>query len=91
MPPTAYQAWLGYYNAKGRALGWDKPKLVAQANAFALGGLGLAEIPELQASTHTSTHTCVRASVGVGGCIWVGAGGRVRACVHTHAHALCNG
>ena len=47
----AYQAWLGYYNAKGRALGWDKPKLVAQANAFALGGLGLHAIPELPAKT----------------------------------------
>ena len=47
----AYQAWLGYYNAKGKALGWDKPKLVAQANAFALGGLGLDSIPELPAKT----------------------------------------
>ena len=47
----AYQAWLGYYKPKMRLLGWDAPKLVEKANGFALGALGLEEVPVLQAKT----------------------------------------
>ena len=47
--PT-YQAWLGYYKAKMKALRWDPPRLVATANSFAAGALGLDEVPTLQAS-----------------------------------------
>ena len=45
----AYQAWLGYYKAKMKALRWDPPRLVATANSFAAGALGLDEVPTLQA------------------------------------------
>jgi ATP-dependent RNA helicase MSS116 len=46
----AYQAWLGYYNGKLRACGWDKRKLVEEANAFSRI-IGLSEIPGLQRKT----------------------------------------
>jgi ATP-dependent RNA helicase MSS116 len=46
----AYQAWLGYYNGKLRALGWSKPQLVENANAFART-LGLLEVPALEKKT----------------------------------------
>ena len=44
----AYQAWLGYYKMKMRSFGWDNAALVATANRFALGALGLDEVPTLQ-------------------------------------------
>jgi len=47
----AYQAWLGYYKAKMKALGWKAPTLVSHANELALGALGLGYIPQLQAKT----------------------------------------
>jgi ATP-dependent RNA helicase MSS116 len=47
----AYQAWLGFYKTSAKALGWSTDELVQQANAFALQGLGAAEIPTLYKST----------------------------------------
>jgi ATP-dependent RNA helicase MSS116, mitochondrial len=46
-----YQAWLGYYKAHSRAMGWDDERLVAEANKFALEVLGTGEVPGLQKST----------------------------------------
>lgn len=45
-----YQAWLGYYKAHSRAMGWDDERLVAEANKFALEALGTGEVPGLQKS-----------------------------------------
>lgn len=47
----AYQAWLGYYKAKMKAIGWDAATLVSYANGFAMGALGLGRVPILQAKT----------------------------------------
>ena len=47
----AYQAWLGYYKAKMKALKWKPETLVGMANELALGALGLPEVPTLQAKT----------------------------------------
>ncbi len=45
-----YQAWLGYYKNHNKALKWDNPELVRQANQFALEGLGAPEVPGLKKS-----------------------------------------
>ncbi|KAI1080900.1 DEAD-domain-containing protein [Whalleya microplaca] len=46
-----YQGWLGYYKGFLKPLGWDNARLVQEANKFALGGLGVAEVPTLPKST----------------------------------------
>lgn len=43
-----YQAWLGYYKSHARAMHWDDNRLVAEANRFALDGLGSGVVPGLQ-------------------------------------------
>ncbi|OTB03207.1 hypothetical protein M426DRAFT_321995 [Hypoxylon sp. CI-4A] len=47
----AYQGWLGFYKSYLKPMGWDNARLVAEANEFALKGLGAAEVPALQKST----------------------------------------
>lgn len=46
-----YQAWLGFYKSYLKRMGWDDIRLVAEANKFALEGLGATEIPSLEKST----------------------------------------
>ncbi|GAW15938.1 hypothetical protein ANO14919_053600 [Xylariales sp. No.14919] len=46
-----YQGWLGYYKSYVKRMGWDNVRLVAEANKFALEGLGAAEVPSLEKST----------------------------------------
>ncbi|KAJ8129100.1 hypothetical protein O1611_g4532 [Lasiodiplodia mahajangana] len=46
-----YQGWLGFYKSYLKRMGWDSVRLVAEANKFALEGLGAAEIPSLEKST----------------------------------------
>ena len=46
-----YQAWMGYYKNHLKGLKWTTTELVRQANAFALQGLGCAEVPGLQKMT----------------------------------------
>ncbi|KAI1291249.1 ATP-dependent RNA helicase MSS116 [Xylaria venustula] len=46
-----YQSWLGYYKGYTKRFGWDDVRLVAEANKFALEGLGAAEVPSLEKST----------------------------------------
>ncbi|KAI1197747.1 ATP-dependent RNA helicase MSS116 [Nemania serpens] len=46
-----YQAWLGFYKSYLKRMGWDTVRLVAEANKFALEGLGAAEVPSLEKST----------------------------------------
>ncbi|KAI0189864.1 ATP-dependent RNA helicase MSS116 [Astrocystis sublimbata] len=43
-----YQAWLGYYKSYLKRMGWDNVRLVAEANKYALQGLGAAEVPGLE-------------------------------------------
>ncbi|KAI1171065.1 ATP-dependent RNA helicase MSS116 [Nemania sp. FL0916] len=50
-PEKTYQAFLGFYNSFLKRMGWDKETLVAEANKFALEGLGAAEIPSLEKTT----------------------------------------
>jgi ATP-dependent RNA helicase MSS116 len=45
-----YQAWLGYYKAHIKAMGWDEDRLVAEGNKFALEALLAGEVPGLQKS-----------------------------------------
>ncbi|KAI0105690.1 ATP-dependent RNA helicase MSS116 [Nemania sp. FL0031] len=45
-----YQAWLGFYKTYLKRMGWDAVRLVAEANKFALQGLGAAEVPSLEKS-----------------------------------------
>ncbi|KAJ1479634.1 P-loop containing nucleoside triphosphate hydrolase protein, partial [Baffinella frigidus] len=47
----AYQAWLGYYNALTRKMGWTKEDLVRTANDWARQTCGLSYIPTLEAKT----------------------------------------
>ncbi|KAI0973632.1 ATP-dependent RNA helicase MSS116 [Xylaria arbuscula] len=46
-----YQAWLGFYKSYLKRMGWDNVRLVAEANKFAVEGLGAAEVPSLEKST----------------------------------------
>ncbi|KAI1185964.1 ATP-dependent RNA helicase MSS116 [Nemania serpens] len=46
-----YQAWLGFYKSFVKRMGWDNVRLVAEANKFALEGLGAPEVPSLEKST----------------------------------------
>jgi len=46
-----YQGWLGYYKAMTKYTGWNSAELVAQANTFAIEGLGCPEVPGLEKST----------------------------------------
>ncbi|KAI0506871.1 ATP-dependent RNA helicase MSS116 [Xylaria bambusicola] len=46
-----YQAWLGFYKSYVKRMGWDNVRLVAEANTFALDGLGAPEVPSLEKST----------------------------------------
>ena len=46
----AYVGFLGFYNSNLKAIGMDKPALVALANQYA-GFIGLQEIPALEAKT----------------------------------------
>jgi ATP-dependent RNA helicase MSS116 len=46
-----YQGWLGYYKAMKKYTGWGSEALVAEANKFAIEGLGCPEVPGLEAST----------------------------------------
>lgn len=48
---VAFQAWLGFYNAKLKQLGWTKNELVTQANNWALNVAKLDESPALLART----------------------------------------
>ncbi|GAP92678.1 putative DEAD DEAH box helicase [Rosellinia necatrix] len=48
---STYKAWLGFYNSYLKRMKWDAVKLVAEANKFALEGLGAAEVPSLEKST----------------------------------------
>jgi ATP-dependent RNA helicase MSS116 len=43
-----YQGWLGYYKAMSKYTKWNNAALVAEANKFALGGLGCPEVPGLE-------------------------------------------
>lgn len=43
-----YQGWLGYYKAMSKYTKWNNASLVAEANKFALGGLGCPEVPGLE-------------------------------------------
>ncbi|KAI0405593.1 ATP-dependent RNA helicase MSS116 [Xylaria palmicola] len=43
-----YQAWLGFYKSYVKRMGWDNVRLVAEANKYALQGLGAAEVPSLE-------------------------------------------
>jgi ATP-dependent RNA helicase MSS116, mitochondrial len=43
-----YQGWLGYYKATSKYTRWNNAALVAEANKFALGGLGCSELPGLE-------------------------------------------
>eukprot|EP00403_Amphidinium_massartii_P028544 CAMPEP_0178391400 /NCGR_PEP_ID=MMETSP0689_2-20121128/11144_1 /TAXON_ID=160604 /ORGANISM="Amphidinium massartii, Strain CS-259" /LENGTH=759 /DNA_ID=CAMNT_0020011943 /DNA_START=51 /DNA_END=2327 /DNA_ORIENTATION=+ len=43
----AFSAWLGFYNSNLKKCGWDKVKLVQEANAYALT-IGLQEPPLLE-------------------------------------------
>ncbi|KAI1271890.1 ATP-dependent RNA helicase MSS116 [Xylaria sp. FL0933] len=45
-----YQAWLGFYKSYTKRMGWDNARLVAEANKFALEGLGAPEVPSLEKS-----------------------------------------
>ncbi|KAF2965838.1 hypothetical protein GQX73_g7717 [Xylaria multiplex] len=45
-----YQGWLGFYKSYLKRMGWDSVRLVAEANKFALEGLGAAEVPSLEKS-----------------------------------------
>ncbi|KAI0860230.1 ATP-dependent RNA helicase MSS116 [Xylaria cubensis] len=45
-----YQAWLGFYKSYVKRMGWDNVRLVAEANKFALEGLGAPEVPSLEKS-----------------------------------------
>ncbi|KAI1845149.1 hypothetical protein JX265_002766 [Neoarthrinium moseri] len=47
----AYQSWLGYYKGPIKQLQWSVDQLVKEANAFAVNGLGAAEVPTLRKST----------------------------------------
>ncbi|KAL2436589.1 ATP-dependent RNA helicase, mitochondrial [Exophiala dermatitidis] len=46
-----YQAWLGYYKAHLKVLGWSPADLVREANRFALDGLECPEVPALEKKT----------------------------------------
>ena len=46
----AYSAWLGFYNSNLRKCGWDKPKLVEEANFYSKC-LGCEEVPFLEKKT----------------------------------------
>ena len=46
-----YQGWLGYYKAMKKYTGWGNEALVAEANEFALNGLGCPEVPGIEATT----------------------------------------
>ena len=46
----AYSAWLGFYNSNLRKCGWDKPKLVQEANLYSQY-LGCTEVPTLEKKT----------------------------------------
>ena len=46
----AYSAWLGFYNSNLRKCGWDKPKLVQEANWYSKC-LGCEEVPILEKKT----------------------------------------
>lgn len=46
-----YQAWMGYYKSHMKPLKWDKEDLVAEANTFAIDGLGASSTPSIQKST----------------------------------------
>ncbi|KAI0161989.1 DEAD-domain-containing protein [Xylariaceae sp. FL1272] len=46
-----YQSWLGFYASRIKPMKWDKPRLVQEANRFALEGLGAPEVPSLAKST----------------------------------------
>lgn len=43
-----YQGWLGYYKAMSKYTKWNNADLVAEANKFALEGLGCPEVPGLE-------------------------------------------
>ena len=45
---SVYQAWLGYYKGHCKGLGYNSQRLVAEANRYALEGLGAAEVPGLE-------------------------------------------
>eukprot|EP00966_Prymnesium_polylepis_P284545 6573928-Prymnesium_polylepis.1 len=45
----AYQAWLGFHKARLKVLKWDATTLVVRANEYALGALGLPQVPQLEA------------------------------------------
>jgi ATP-dependent RNA helicase MSS116 len=45
-----YQGWLGYYKAMSKYTKWNNAALVAEANKFALEGLGCPEVPGLEKS-----------------------------------------
>lgn len=46
-----YQAYLGYYKTFTKVMGWSTADLVAEANKFALQGLGCPEVPALEKKT----------------------------------------
>ena len=46
----AYRAWLGYYNGHLKKVGWDKKRLVQEANQWAKD-VGLKQQPSLQKKT----------------------------------------
>lgn len=45
-----YQAWLGFYKSYLKRMNWDSVRLVAEANKYALQGLGAPEVPSLEKS-----------------------------------------
>ncbi|KAI2616758.1 DEAD-domain-containing protein [Hypoxylon sp. NC1633] len=47
----AYQGWLGYYKPYLKQMQWDAPRLVQEANKFALNGLGAPSVPALTKKT----------------------------------------